>query len=697
MKTAGVFWKKLLIIGLTALGLELFVFNIRALQSLFFTEITYPPEECEMEGFKEYEDHVFKLKEEKGVMYLTGLAEKTGGQTLHNVWLDISLPDAIDMPVVESGVLSITPHMRDAGHEASYVALAEHKLRDDIPNSEYLWVNGAGEIKTLALEMAFSNGTLIQIHKIVLNAHQPVRFSVWRFLVLFLLGCVAVGLRKESVLWKEEHEVPVVLRRGLPVALGCALIFPTAYLIFQNDYLTSSVRFQPYHKLSEALAEGRVYLTEEVPQWLREMENPYDDTLRTVLEEETGQGFLWDYAYFNGRYYVYFGIVPCLLFYLPCYLLTGAHLPNTLPVLFAAIASFAGIFLLIRELARRIGDVPYALQLMLTTVIYYGCQIPFFLNQPDAYAVPVICGEMFTVWGLYLWMCAQKRKDRKGYVLLAAGSLCMALVAGCRPNMVLYSFLAFGLFADELKQLLHRKKEEKTNAPARCVCFAVPYFVVAAGLMYYNAARFGSPFDFGFAYNLTTQDTSRMVWSLDKLWVGICEYLFRLPDLTYTFPFMSIPGDGTQKNLLAHTVFQMEYVFGGLLPCNLILLLLPVLFAKKTDAEDADREMKRFGRTAVVIAALLMFLDTQLAGVVYRYLADFSLVSLIAAAIAVMLCRRSLAGTEGRKIFTRAVVLMCAASVLFHVNFYWLSGMKYPLLWGNTALYYRIRDAFLFW
>ena len=151
------------------------------------------------------------------------------------------------------------------------------------------------------------------------------------------------------------------------------------------------------------------------------------------------------------------------------------------------------------------------------------------------------------------------------------------------------------------------------------------------------------------------------------------------------------------KNLFAHTVFQMEYIFGGLIPCNLILLLLPTVFSKKKDADAAEKELKRFGVAAAVIAVLLMLLDTQLAGVVYRYLADFSLLLLVAASIAVMLCHKKLAGTEAANIFRCAIILMCIASVLFHVNFYWLSGLKYPLLWGNTGLYYRIRYAFMFW
>ena len=56
------------------------------------------------------------------------------------------------------------------------------------------------------------------------------------------------------------------------------------------------------------------------------MKNPYD----TIALQAAGIGYRADYAYHNGKYYVYFGIVPVLLLYLPYYLLTGGALPATL-------------------------------------------------------------------------------------------------------------------------------------------------------------------------------------------------------------------------------------------------------------------------------------------------------------------------------------------------------------------------------
>ena len=55
--------------------------------------------------------------------------------------------------------------------------------------------------------------------------------------------------------------------------------------------------------------------------------------------KETGENYLWDTAYYEGHYYVYFGVVPVLLFYLPFYLVTGANFPTAIGVLIGMVFS----------------------------------------------------------------------------------------------------------------------------------------------------------------------------------------------------------------------------------------------------------------------------------------------------------------------------------------------------------------------
>lgn len=63
---------------------------------------------------------------------------------------------------------------------------------------------------------------------------------------------------------------------------------------------------------------------------------------------------LWDVAYYQGRYYVYFGIVPCLLFQLPFELLTGVpDLPPSLAMIVMAWLLILAVFGLVQQAAQR--------------------------------------------------------------------------------------------------------------------------------------------------------------------------------------------------------------------------------------------------------------------------------------------------------------------------------------------------------
>ena len=82
------------------------------------------------------------------------------------------------------------------------------------------------------------------------------------------------------------------------------------------------------------------------------MDNPYDKGARDELQKQTGESYLFDVAYYEGHYYVYFGVLPVLLFYLPFYLLTGSSFPTAIGVLIACIMFVLGVTALMDRFAR---------------------------------------------------------------------------------------------------------------------------------------------------------------------------------------------------------------------------------------------------------------------------------------------------------------------------------------------------------
>lgn len=743
-----IYLKPAIVIVFLSLVIEILLFNFRSIQSLFYQEITVPIDGNKVTGMKYFGDGVFKFTYDDAVgetsiepgesqsrlemgtgagvdadgnvvhaLYLSHLDELSGNADIHSLKIDVETPNAIDLPFAESGVLYVKTHIKDAGNEF-LETLDEHPVLQNNEASKYIYMQTSGKVSAIVTEFSLSNGQVLVIKSITLNAHRPIMFSFWRFLLLVLVGTAFYALRPASVLWKLDTLTKAAWKKYVLLGLCIVYIMPAWLLIRDNVYLTNFVEFNPYHDLAVALTEGHCYISENPDPALLSLSNPYDDSLRSAMGIETK----WDYALFDGKYYVYFGIVPCLIFYLPLYALFEIKMPNSLPVLCSAVLLLLGIYMLIKAVSAAFyPKLKYAAHLILTTVIYFGCQMPFFLNQPDGYAVPVACAEAMLVWGVYFWVSSLNSKGWKMYARVALGSFVMALIAGTRPNMEIYALLAApifaGVFIDTLKAVIGKSSGDKygnsTTSKKKLVVFilsfVLPFIQVAAGLMYYNTVRFGSVFDFGNRYNLTVSDMSLNPFSLDKMVIGIYEYLLKLPDLTYRFPFMSIPGDGTERNALAHCFVHMEYIFAGLLPVNMLLWTMPALLRfpvkKKKETVAAEkgqgqRQLRLFGLMSVVLALFLVLFDSESAGIVYRYEADFSLALFIGASSSVMLIMSKISefdGEAGKKCERALSIFMLTAlawSMIFHFNFFFLTGLKYPLLWGNTELYYKIFYVF---
>lgn len=235
------------------------------------------------------------------------------------------------------------------------------------------------------------------------------------------------------------------------------------------------------------------------------MDNPYDKGAREELQKQTGEEYLFDVAYYEGHYYVYFGVVPVLLFYLPFYLLTGASFPTAIGVLISCIAFILGITGLLDRFARyHFKRVSLGLLLLLQIPLVMCSGILYLIKFPTFYSLPIMLALAFTVWGLYCWM--RGRASEKAWLWYLAGSLCMALVAGCRPQLLVFSLLAFPLF---WRKFITEKHIATKKGIKEFICLIAPYAVVAIGIMMYNRARFGSFTDFGANYNLTVNDMTQ--------------------------------------------------------------------------------------------------------------------------------------------------------------------------------------------
>ena len=113
-----------------------------------------------------------------------------------------------------------------------------------------------------------------------------------------------------------------------------------------------------YQELAEAMEKGHVFLEHEPSEGLLNAPNPYD----TIYLQANGIDYRADYAYYEGKYYVYFGVVPELLLYLPYYLLTGEHMFNYVAVFLFYSGFILAVFALYWEIIKRwFAKVPFSL------------------------------------------------------------------------------------------------------------------------------------------------------------------------------------------------------------------------------------------------------------------------------------------------------------------------------------------------
>lgn len=611
---------KIIALVFVILFLECVVFQYRSLESMKFQTLSW-------------ED-----LQKKGVTFNKGLTENENGDyvldahssaielnhlNLHveNIYLDIERRNEAQ----ESEPITVELEVVDEAHSL-YFSLPERTiLANQIERSRYIRLHLSGLSEKLRITVNGEAGDTIHINEIALNHPVPYRINPIRLVIMAVIGLFLFLLYPASPLYQVslfDSDDGKHTSTGLISAVIVLQLILFGTLCFANKTYVNPPweHHYQYQKLAVSLSKGQLYLEDEVPQTLLDMENPYDTSLRRQLLQEAGESILWDTAYYNGHYYVYFGIVPELCFYLPYYLLTHQQFKTVYGILICGWICTIAIFWMMKQLCRRFFPaVSLGQYLILSLLLLYGSAVVTIFLQPSFYALPIIMAMMFTFLGLGCWLNASWRieQGKTGVCSLFLGSLCMALVAGCRPQFLLGSLLAFALFGAYIRGFVDKNARIPKFIPhLAAVC--LPYLLIMLALFWYNTARFGSPFDFGANYNLTTNDMTRRAFVWERLPLGLWRYLFQPPGMEFAFPF--ITASSSNNSYMGQTI--QEAMFGGVFICNIFCWIL-------LSAKTYQQQLKKQGiwgifGICIVSAVIIVCADTQMAGLLERYKADFS-------------------------------------------------------------------------
>ena len=557
-----------------------------------------------------------------------------------------------------------------------------------------------GRLNQLRLE--FAEDAELTVTSLTANQPRPLQFSLIRFLCLVVIGCFGFALRPGSALWQTEYLRRTRGQKWLcRVVLGgmAVLFFVLAYSTPQCGHLrirglnqqgggiigwesdSGSDASLQYELLAESLAHGHVALEVEPDPRLMALDNPYDLDARTA----SGANYIWDSVYYNGHYYVYFGVVPVLLLYLPVYLATGHHMDTATACLGIGILFLLGMALLVRAMIQRWfpkASVGAYLVTLLAGAFLGG--MPGLIGRPDVYEVAITCAVMFLVWGFAAWIMASRPcAHRRLWLFL--GGVCLALVAGCRPQVVLFAVLILPLFGQEY--LLQKRLFTKKGA-LDFACAIAPFVVVAAGLMAYNAVRFGSPFDFGANYNLTSLDMTGRTWQPGRIGQAVWNYLLAMPAYTPVFPFIQ-----AEMQTAFHGFTMGDAAYGGLYAARPLLLMVLGAFACKQEL----RKKKLGGVLAcwLAVPVLLLSIDVLMTDMNLRYAADFATPLVLASMLVFLQGEELLRAGRKSRYFRLGTVVLLAVSVGHSLLV--LAQSQSPWFTSNPMLYFNLQQTLMFW
>lgn len=357
---------------------------------------------------------------------------------------------------------------------------------------------------------------------------------LWSTLILLLFAC-----RPGSALHRISPDAPewrkkiiLILVIGMTIA---ASIIPMSYDPIWNGERPD--HRNQYELLAESFLEGKLYIEYGDEEELLRLNNPYDRNERN----ETGIRGHWDHSYYNGRYYMYFGVIPVILLFLPFRLLTGTALTTYHATQIFAAFFIIGMFSLFRLLRKRFfRSMPYGLYLLLSAALSIA-SISYSISEPALYCTAITAAICLEIWSIYFFCKAvwdlKEENEQLGHAVI--GALLGALTFGCRPSVGLANLIVLPCLYRFLKQ-----RKLTPQLFRKLVLAASPYFFVAVVLMAYNYARFENPFEFGQSFQLTVRD-QRTLGSLSDPEVKLrlinetIQNFTKFSNVTDTFPYVN--------------------------------------------------------------------------------------------------------------------------------------------------------------
>lgn len=500
--------------------------------------------------------------------------------------------------------------MTDDDFSKEEESLGTWTVLSDVPRTETLPIVSSGKCHAIFLTFSKIPSDGAVLSSVEIN-HPYYYFNILRALLLFFFLALI-----ELIHYFKPWKIPYRRERGfhqiLFFAVAAVAIVAATMIVSASGWTDTPHRNivdqnDKYQLLTNALLHGKIHLLDMPNGKLAELGNPYDYSLRSAKDVS----FRWDTAYYRGRYYVYYGIAPVLLLLLPFKVITRYYLPTAVAVLLFVIVALAAMLFSYRKIVEIwFPDTDLLTFLSGAVACAFASNLMWLCGRPYFYELADASGAAFLMLGFYMLLLLVNSTRFTKTKLFLCG-LFFACMVGSRPNLVLF----IGCSVPFL--LVLARGMEKKQILRGAVSLGAPLAVTAAGLMWYNAARFGSPFEFGNKYQLTANDPGlNGVTDVTRLVNGLFQYLFQPLCVNLHFPFFTVT---TQRPTNAMQYYYNGSIAGVFAFPFFIILLASIFIIRRMDRGSVK---KRFTAILVAVSAALIVVDALLGGVIMRYLID---------------------------------------------------------------------------
>ncbi len=442
-----------------------------------------------------------------------------------------------------------------------------------------------------------------------------------------------------------------------------------------------------YQSLTEGFLSGQLNMTIKPSAGLLKLTNPYDPAQNAHVPRSD------DASFYHGKYYLYFGPLPVLTFFLPFKLLTGLYAPQSLAIVFFSSLAFIFNFLVLIKIRQKFFPTISELQLnFLGLLLGFANNLLYVFLRPNFYEIAIISAYCFMSMAVY-FLYEVFSNDGKLRTVLAF-AICLSLTVAGRPHFALAV-----LFLIPITAFFITKYAPKEKRSWLLFSLLMPVLLIGSTLALYNYLRFDSIFEFGRSYQLGIHDFRYDPIIRPNFYCTMVlqlYYYFIQPIFLYSLH----PIPAVMWGLVQDTTYEDTIGIFTTTPIVFMVLLLPkLLLLNSKNNNYMPKQLLWFSTATTITALIVLFFLASLRSIAQRYEIDFLPYLIICAILNLWLLQQyTVYPRLLAKIAQAFLFATCVISILIGINFGMLAyrlSVNVILLSAMTNVLFLLIPGFL--